>query len=119
MKEKIGTYDNQDMYLQVCNYTNNKRLYMGLVTEEEPYSDITINLPDVGISEGYVYLSNDIDDNLKQFLIDNKVISDTIVYMKYNYGEYRMVKWNKDTVKRLDPNGYEMYQKDLKKTYSL
>lgn len=114
MRKKIGNYEGEDLYLFVGNYANNKRLYLELLTDEdEDYANVSINLPDIGIAESYVYLSNEIDDNLKQFLIDNKVISDTIVMMKYNHGEYRMVKWNKNTIKELDPEGYAMYQKEI------
>lgn len=114
MRKKIGTYKDQDLYLFVGNYANNKRLYLGLLTDEdEDFADITVNLSDVGIAESYVYLSGDLSNELKQFLIDNKVISDTIVMMKYNMGEYPMVKWNKNTIKELDPEGFELYQKEI------
>ena len=116
MKQKIGTYKDQDLYLFVGNYANNKRLYLGLITDEdEDYADITINLSDIGLAESYVYLSGDLSSELKQFLIDNKIISDTIVMMKYNMGEYPMVKWNKEKVKELDSEGYNQYLKEIKK----
>lgn len=115
MEESLGNYKGTDLYLTVNRYSKNNRIYLGLVTEEEGYADITINLPEIGVGESYTYLSNDIDEELKDFLVDKKVISDTLVIMPYNYGNYKMVRWNKDVVKEYDPLGYASYEKALKK----
>ena len=116
MQESLGNYKGTDLYLTVNRYSKNNRIYLGLVTDEEGYVDITINLPEIGVGESYAYLSNDIDEELKDFLVDKKVISDTLVIMPYNYGNYRMVRWNKDVVKEYDPLGYASYEKALKKS---
>ena len=37
--KSIGKYKDEDLYLQVASYSNNKRIYLGLTTEEENYAD--------------------------------------------------------------------------------
>ena len=43
----IGVFNNEELFLRIAKYSNNNRIYLGIDTKDEPYADITINLPDL------------------------------------------------------------------------
>ena len=104
----IGIYNNEELYVRIAKYSNNKRIYIGLETKEEPYADLTINLADMMIpSREYVFLSGDISEELKDFLKEKGLILDTFGTFQYNYGRYDMVEISFDKLKELNPKEFK------------
>ena len=84
----IGVFNNEELYLRISKYRNNNRIYIGIETKDEPYADLTINLPDMMISSReYVFVSGDISEELKDFLKEKGLILDTFGTYQYNYAQ--------------------------------
>ena len=114
MKKELFKYNDKDLYLTVAKYSNNGRMYLGLDCDEGLYDDITINLTDMMLpSEDYAFINSDIGEDLKQLLVDKKIMSEPIDTMQYNMGRYDLVRLYHDVIKEYDPEGYEKnYLKD-------
>lgn len=106
-KKEIGIYNEEKLYLTVGRYRNNNSLYLGLENGlGESYSDITINISDNKISDNIAYLTNDMSKELKDFLRKKKLISEPVLFMTHNLGEYEMVYVDLNKVKEYDSEGY-------------
>lgn len=106
--KEIGVFDGNKLYLTVGRYRNNNSMYLGLDKKDgENYCDITINISDKKINDNIAYLSNDMSKELKDFLREKKLISEPILFMKHNYGEYEMVYVDLDKVKEYNLKDYE------------
>ncbi len=104
----IGVFNNEELYLRISKYRNNNRIYIGIETKEEPYADLTINLPDMMIpSREYVFVSGDISEELKDFLKEKGLILDTFGTYHYNYGRYDMVEISFEKLKELNPKEFK------------
>lgn len=97
MKEKIEPkmliiYNKKVLNLIALTYQNNGRIYLGLETEDgELYADITINLSNLyNDDEKIIYINKDIEEELKNTLKKEGVISDTIQNVEYNNETYEM-----------------------------
>lgn len=107
-KKEIGIYKHEKLFLNVGRYRNNNSLYLGLTTSNgEPFSDITINISDQKLSDNIAYLTNDMSKELKVFLREKGLISEPVIFMKHNLGEYEMVYVDLNKIKEYDPKGYE------------
>lgn len=96
MKNSSG----EELYLTMGKYTNNDRLYIGLETIDEPYCDITINLPEAETpTQESVFLSNDIPQEVYDKLIKDGMISNILWQEQYNMGTYDMVQIFPETFK--------------------
>ena len=112
IKKSIGKYNNEDLYLQIASYQNNKRIYLAVETEEELYADITINLSDMLIpDDDYIFVNSDMTTELRNFLEKKKIIGDTIETYQYNMGRYDMVEVDFDLLKEYDPEGFNEFSK--------
>ena len=111
MKESIGKFNNQDLYLVVASYQNNNRIYLAVETEKDGlYADITINLSDMLLPDkDYIFVNGDMSKELRSFLEEKGIIGETYTTVPYNMGEYDMAKINLDLIKEYDPEGYEKY----------
>lgn len=107
-KKSIGNYNGEDLYLVIAKYQNNGRTYLGLETQDgEPFADITINLSDLEIvNNNFVFLSGDLSNELKEFLIDNEIIDYPIDKMQYNMGRYDLTMIDINKLKEYDIDGY-------------
>lgn len=115
MKESIGNFKGDNLYLTVASYQNNKRIYVGVDTEEESYANLTINLTDLMIpDEDYIFVNGDMTRDLRNFLEEKGIISESIETYQYNMGKYDMVQVDFDLLKQYDPDGF----KDFKETKS-
>lgn len=111
-KQLLGEFNGEKLYLTVGRYRNNNSMYLGLITEDgESYSDITINISDTKIKDNIAYLTNDMSKELKDFLREKELISEPILFMKHNLGEYEMVYVDLNKVKEYDSEGYKTYIK--------
>ena len=57
-------YGEETISLQLGMYANNQRLYIGMITHtedgEEPFADMTVNLPGYSLDPGEAFISGDI-----------------------------------------------------------
>ena len=120
MKKPIGKYNDENLYLQIASYQNNRRIYLAVETEDELYADITINLSDMLIpDDDYIFVNSDMTTELRNFLEKKKIIGDTIETYQYNMGRYDMAKVDFNLLKEYDPEGFEEFEKYQKKDIEL
>lgn len=107
-QRKIFKFNDEELYINIGNYLNNRRLAIDCETINEPFSDITINLTDASISsDNESYIDNFTKEiGLEQALIEEGIIEEVICKRKYNYGEYDLVKFNLNKLKEYDEKGY-------------
>ena len=109
-------FKDYELFFEIGTYTYNNRLAVLCHTEDEPFSDITINLPEIHL--------NSIDEacidpmckdcGLYQALIDNGVINEVIrEKVPYNMGKYDLVRFDMNKLKEFDPKGYEEYLNEI------
>ena len=70
MKRKTIKFNNYEIQLQVSTYRNNNRLAIFVYADDEPYSDVTVNLSDMyaGGNTGFI------DDMAKSCGLEDKLI---------------------------------------------
>ena len=65
-------YGEETISLQLGMYANNQRLYIGMITHtedgEEPFADMTVNLPGYSLDPGEAFISGDISKDLLRFI---------------------------------------------------
>ncbi len=78
-KRKTITFDGEKLILDVSSYNYNKRLAIIACTEDEIYSDITVNLPGMSVTKDTAFI-NDIakscglEDKLKKLGIITDIL---------------------------------------------
>ena len=115
-KEKIYikslNFNDEELFFKINSYLHNNRLAILCYTENELFSDITINLPEESINsydEGFIAPINK-DCGLYQELINCGIIKEIIKKnVPYNMGKYDLVKFDMNVLKEYDPKGYENY----------
>lgn len=128
MKNTIKIND-EDYKLLVTDYANNGRLAIFLYDlNDEPYSDITINLPELPISDNSEgYLNGDINNshfNIIPKLKELGIIKESYGFLPYNMGTYEYVKFDLEKLKEYDskgidslPNNNDLIRNLLDKSY--
>lgn len=110
MERKTIKVKDKDVYIDIYKYTNN-RIALKARTEEEPYADITINLPDVVMldyNEVFISPQCEIDDFQGKLIVDG-IIQEVIKTIPYNYGTYNMVRLDIKKLEEYDPTGFVKY----------
>lgn len=112
--KKTFIFDGQELFFSIGTYSNN-RLAITCDTIEEPYSDITINLPNAFIDMiNEAYLDPIVKDvGLQNALLEAGIIEKVISSDKYNMGTYDFVKFNFEKLKEYDPKGFEKFIEDI------
>lgn len=79
MKRKTIKFNDYEIQLQVSNYRNNNRLTILAYADDEPYSDVTINLSDM-YADGNTGFINDMTKScgLEDKLIEEGIITDVL-----------------------------------------
>lgn len=106
--KSIGVFDNQELYLDISSYING-RLYLALNSIEEPYSDITINLPESTLPNNTIFLTNDMSSELKSFLKEKNIIGDTLYLEPYGKSEYEVAFVDFEILKEYNLEGFKEY----------
>lgn len=115
MNNKIIEFNQGEATLQVSNYQYGNRLYVGavMIEDNEPFGDITVNLPDLPISdnaEGFIDdLINSNTFDLIPKLKELGIIKESYGKVRYNYGSYEYVKFDLEKLKEYDKDGVEKY----------
>lgn len=93
------------LYLTSSNYSNNGRIYLGLLWFDENsgdyelWDDLTINLSDFMVeSDNVIFINNDISDYVLEQLEEIGLLTylDTMVY---NYGRYKKYYLDRDVMR--------------------
>lgn len=110
-------FKNHNLYLKIGNYSNNNRLAVLCYTNnDEPFTDITINLSNIFlncIDEAFIDPINK-DCGLYQFLIENGFINKVIKSdVPYNMGHYDLVKFDLEKLKEYDLEGYNNFLNNI------
>ena len=94
--------------MDIARYQNNNRLYLGLSMEDDYFSDITINLPDLLLpADDFVFVSGDLTKEVKDQLKDYGILSEYLYTADYNMGHYDCYSINLEKLKHYDPDGFE------------
>lgn len=114
IQRKTLKFKDENLFLEVSQYRNNGRIAILAYTEEEPYSDITINLPGMCIEEyeGAINLLAK-SCGLEKVLIKKGIIKEVYGTVKYNMGTYDIVAFNVEELKKYDPKGIKEYEEML------
>ena len=108
---KTLRFKGEKLFLEVAQYQSNMNLAITAYTEEEPYGDITINLPGMCVYEDEGFINSYTKSGgLEKALIDKGIIKEVQSTCKYNYGEYDLVTFDLEKLKEYDPEGVEKYQ---------
>ncbi len=108
---KTLRFKGEKLFLEVAQYQSNMNLAITAYTEEEPYGDITINLPGMCVYEDEGFINSYTKSGgLEKALIDKGIIKEVQSTCKYNYGEYDLVTFDLEKLKEYDPDGVEKYQ---------
>ena len=113
-QRKTLKFKGENLTLQVSQYRSNGRIAILAYTEEEPYSDITINLP------GFCLDANEgaIDSlakscGLEKALIKKGIIKEVYGTAKYNMGTYDIVAFDLEELRKYDPEGIKKLEESL------
>lgn len=112
--KKPFIFNGQELFFNIGTYNNN-RLAITCDTIEEPYSDITINLPNIFIDMiNEAHLDPTIKSvGLQDALLEMGIIEKVISSDKYNMGIYDFAKFNFEKLKEYDPKGFEQFIKNI------
>ena len=113
-ERKSLKFKDNNLFIQVTQYRSNGNLAILAYTDEEPYGDITINLPGYSIDEDEGIINAITKDSgLEQKLIDEGIIKEIITTVNYNMGKYDFVVFDMEKLKEYDPKGMEKYQQSF------
>lgn len=113
-ERKTLKFKKNNLFIQVTQYRNNGNLAILAYTDEEPYGDITINLPGYSIDEDEGIINAITKDSgLEQKLIDEGIIKEVITTVNYNMGKYDFVVFDMEKLKEYDPKGMQKYQQSF------
>ena len=119
MKRKSLRIHGEEIFLNISRYENNNRLAILAQTKEEPYCDVTINLPEINLDmDSIVAINSDCKySGLDKELIKENIIESVLSTIQYNWGQYDIAYINIEKLYEFDPEGFEKYiNKDLLKT---
>lgn len=109
---KSLNFNDEELYIEINSYSYNNRLAILCYTQDDLFSNITINLPDESINsydEGFIDPINK-ECGLYKELIIYGIIKEVIKEnVPYNMGKYDLVKFDMNVLKEYDPKGYENY----------
>lgn len=101
--------------LTVECYTANNRLAVQLwVNDEdglEPFSLLTVNLPDAPIIKNGAYLDTNNLKYAEKFVCQHGLATKTGMYASSGYCTYPLYTFDMEQLKKLDPVGYEAYER--------
>lgn len=102
---------NDNFYLMVSSYRDNKRLFLGIETDKDFWDDITINLPDVdSYLENAVFINSSLSKDTMNQLKKAGIIEDYIYTQPYNMGSYDCCLVNFEKIKEYDPKGFKEFE---------
>ncbi len=113
-QRKTLKFKGENLTLQVSQYRSNGRIAILAYTEEEPYSDITINLPEfcLDANEGAID-SLTKSCGLEKALIKKGIIKEVYGNAKYNMGTYDIVAFDLEELRKYDPEGIKKLEESL------
>lgn len=118
MKKPINI-NNKDYYFIVTSYRENGRLAIQLTDKDDSlYSDVTINLSDLFVSDiDEAFINDDFNvcsREIYKYLKSKGIIQESFGIFPYNYGKYEYVKFNLEKLKEYDPIGVDELLSNIK-----
>ena len=107
-------YKDGDLYISIYSYDVNGRMaILSEYSDGELYGDITVNLPELFVPDiQYGFINSFVKNSgMEKELINKKIIKYVIGTLPYNYGEYDLVEFNLEELKKYDPAGLKKYLK--------
>ena len=110
IKRKSLNFKGKKIFLNLTRYQSNGRLAIFSNTKDEPFCDVTINLPKLDIDSDLdmIVAINEVckSSGLEKALMKEKII-DSIMYVQpYNYGNYDIAFLNLEKLYEYDPDGF-------------
>lgn len=107
-------FKGENLFLQVSQYRSNGRIAVMAYTEEEPYSDITTNLPGMCLDEDEGAIDSLARScGLEKTLIKKGIIKEVYGTTRYNMGTYDIVAFNMEELRKYDPEGVKQFEETL------
>lgn len=117
-KKKVAfrwKYGTEEVSITVSAYASRSRLYVGLVTYEdgfqELFCDITKNLPEYSLGKNEAFIAHDLNDELMDFIAENKLGKDLGYSMPSGFCRYRAVAFDLERLREFDPEGVAEYER--------
>lgn len=79
---------------------------------EEPFADMTVNLPGYSLDPGEAFISGDISKDLLRFIKENKLGKVLPYQVQSGYGKYSAVAFDLEKLKAFDPKGVAEFRKE-------
>lgn len=113
-QRKALKFKGENLFIEVSQYRSNGRIAILSYTEEEPYSDITINLPGMCLDEDEGAINSLAKScGLEKALIKNGIIKEVYGTAKYNMGTYDIVAFDIEELRKYDPEGVKNFEEVL------
>lgn len=111
MNKKSFNFKGEKLYLEIGNYVDNGRLYVHCHSDDENYSDITINLDMEIVNDNYAYIDSLATDcGLIDKLEELEIIPIRLGKYQYNMGQYECVYFDFKKLKEYDPEGFKEFE---------
>ena len=112
---KTLKYDKKDLKLIVRRYSNNNRLFVGILIDDEIesyYDDLTFNFPQFPFyKNSQAFLNPNIPSKLKNKMREDGLFGNTIFEWGCNGKIYEMVNFNLEKLKEYDSKGVKKFLK--------
>lgn len=113
-RRKKLRFKGNNLFIQVSQYRDNGRIAILTYKKEEPYSDVTINLPGMCLDEDEGAINSLAKScGLEKKLIKKGIIKEVYGTAKYNMGMYDIVAFNMEELKKYDPGGVKKFEEVL------
>ncbi len=87
-----------DIGFSVSSYRNNSNTYVGMICDEGPFADLTVNIRD--LPEGFACLDTNNIPNAEAFVKENNLGTPTGTYAQSGFCTYPIYKLNIDEINK-------------------
>ena len=106
--------------IEVAKYSDNGRLFVGLITDDgegcpESAADLTVNIPEFPMEPGEAAITNDMRRQVLKFIRDNCLAEDTGKTAFSGMGMYPVFRFDLDRLAQFAPEDVA----DFKKTWGI
>lgn len=108
-------FGEETVSLHIGQYAYGDRLYIGMTCHSEdgpePFADMTVNIPAYSLEPNEAFISGDISKDLLRFIKENKLGKVLPYTVRSGYGQYAVVAFDLDKLKKFDPKGVSEFKK--------
>ncbi len=114
-QRKTIKFEGEEIFIEVSQYDVNDRIALLAYTNKEPYSDITINLPEINIENDEGFIAPIAKDcGIEEKLIKEKIIKKINKTIMCNMEKYDLVKFDLEELRKYDSKGIKKFNLMLK-----